>query len=111
MKFKSLTVGELFRAHGSAWTKIDLTVARKHPRAAIELGPRGYGYHGAVCSFDEDEEVEFLPLQDACLAPQTDSLPDVPKCPDAAPGELTTIDVCPDRESDDPYYGWRVITT
>jgi hypothetical protein len=62
VKFSELTDGELFLAYGSLWTKLDEGIARRHPKAAIELGERGFGYHGSICSFEATEIVEFVSL-------------------------------------------------
>ena len=65
MKFDQLYAGDRFSRSGKddLWTKIDPGAARRHSDESRSLGDRGYGYYGdAICSFERDDEVEFVPV-------------------------------------------------
>lgn len=67
--FGALWVGDRFTAHGSLWTRLDHRTARQHRPESIELGERGAGFLAdTICSFEPDEQVEFVPPRPAALA-------------------------------------------
>ena len=65
MRFDQLCSGDRFSRSGKddLWTKIDPNTARHHSNESRSLRERGYGYIGdGICSFERDEEVEFVPV-------------------------------------------------
>lgn len=59
--FGELWVGDRFAVHGSLWTRLSPSTARKHGNESVALGQRGYGYIGdTICSFEADDVVEFV---------------------------------------------------
>lgn len=72
MKFEQLHAGDRFRRSGKGdlWTKIDPGTARRHSNESRALGGRGYGYIGdGICSFERDDEVDFVPVSDNAVMP------------------------------------------
>lgn len=73
VKIKQLWIGDRFRAYDAIWTLYGPVSddnggwarARKHGEESVRLKDRSFGYMGDnLCSFEPDEEVEFIPVSE-----------------------------------------------
>lgn len=75
MRFEELTPGDRFKAHGSLWTKLDATTARRHSDVSILLGTNGYSCIDPSCSFSANDEVAFAAVDASHASVERTKLP------------------------------------